>query len=75
MLGLALLAACMPAQEDWLNEWSSTPPVSRTMHAVNFLPVPPLRRVLVFVRVRGRLRPQPTASRASAPTTATILVA
>src|SRR4051794_40506245 len=34
MFGLTLLAACRPAQEDWLKERSSTPPVSRTMHAV-----------------------------------------
>ena len=27
----------MPAQDDWLNEWSSTPPVSSTMHAFELL--------------------------------------
>src|SRR3954452_17757289 len=34
MLGLALLAAWRPAQDDWLKERSSTPPVSRTMQAL-----------------------------------------
>jgi hypothetical protein len=34
MFGLALLASCRPCHDDWLNEWSSTPPVSRTMHAL-----------------------------------------
>jgi hypothetical protein len=29
-----LLASCSPCHDDWLNEWSSTPPVSRTMHAL-----------------------------------------
>ena len=38
MFGLALLAAVNPAYDDWLNERSSTPPVSSTMQAVNFLP-------------------------------------
>ena len=33
MFGFALLAACRPAHDDWLNEWSSTPPVSSTMQA------------------------------------------
>ena len=34
MFGFALLASCSPCHDDWLNEWSSTPPVSRTMHAL-----------------------------------------
>ena len=34
MFGLALLASCMPCHDDWLNERSSTPPVSSTMHSV-----------------------------------------
>src|SRR6185437_4501454 len=38
MFGFALLAAVKPAYDDWLNERSSTPPVSRTMQALNFLP-------------------------------------
>src|SRR5579875_1548219 len=38
MFGFALAACCMPAQDDWLNDLSSTPPVSSTMHASIFLP-------------------------------------
>jgi hypothetical protein len=34
MFGFALLASCSPCHDDWLNEWSSTPPVSRTMQAL-----------------------------------------
>ena len=34
MFGFALLASWSPCHDDWLNEWSSTPPVSRTMHAL-----------------------------------------
>ena len=34
MFGLALFASCMPCHDDWLNERSSTPPVSSTMHSV-----------------------------------------
>jgi hypothetical protein len=34
MFGFAALAAVMPAHDDWLNDLSSTPPVSRTMHAL-----------------------------------------
>lgn len=33
MFGFALLASCRPCHEDWLNERSSTPPVSSTMHS------------------------------------------
>src|SRR5450755_2589447 len=33
MFGFALLASWSPCHDDWLNEWSSTPPVSSTMHA------------------------------------------
>ena len=33
MFGFALLAACRPAHDDGLNEWSSIPPVSVTMQA------------------------------------------
>ena len=38
MFGFALLASCSPCHDDWLNEWSSTPPVSSTMHALNAPP-------------------------------------
>src|ERR1700759_490949 len=38
MLGFAWAAACMPAHDDWLNDLSSTPPVSSTMHALNAVP-------------------------------------
>src|SRR6266487_1812341 len=47
MFGFAWCAACIPAQDDWLNDLSSTPPVSSTMHAFRLPvdelpPVPPL---------------------------------
>jgi hypothetical protein len=35
MFGFVLFAACRPAHDDWLNDLSSTPPVSSTMQAVN----------------------------------------
>src|SRR6478735_5200060 len=38
MFGLALAAFCMPSHDDWLNDLSSTPPVSRTMQASTVLP-------------------------------------
>src|SRR5581483_7190862 len=31
MFGLVLLASCRPCHDDWLNDRSSTPPVSSTM--------------------------------------------
>jgi hypothetical protein len=34
MFALALLASWRPCHDDWLNEWSSTPPVSSTMQAL-----------------------------------------
>lgn len=34
MFGFLLDASVMPCQDDWLNERSSTPPVSRTMQAL-----------------------------------------
>jgi len=34
IFGFALLASCSPCHDAWLNEWSSTPPVSSTMHAL-----------------------------------------
>src|SRR5579875_2056472 len=45
MFGFALLAACNPAQLDWLKDRSSTPPVSSTMQALILPPAwapPPL---------------------------------
>src|SRR5581483_12075768 len=39
MFEWALCAAVMPAQDDWLNDLSSTPPVSSTMQALSALPV------------------------------------
>ena len=47
-----MFAACMPAQDDWLNDLSSTPPVSRTMHAVS-APPPPLDEVLAGPELAG----------------------
>ena len=38
MFGFALAAVCMPAHDDWLNDLSSTPPVSSTMQALIVLP-------------------------------------
>jgi hypothetical protein len=38
MFGFALLASCMPCHDDWLNDRSSTPPVSSTMHRLTGLP-------------------------------------
>ena len=38
MFGFALFAAWRPAHDDWLNEWSSTPPVSSTMQAFRLPP-------------------------------------
>src|SRR5665811_1289799 len=46
MLGFALLAAVKPAYDDWLNERSSTPPVSSTMQALNVLPAAVVAAVL-----------------------------
>jgi hypothetical protein len=34
MFEFAELASWSPCHDDWLNEWSSTPPVSRTMQAL-----------------------------------------
>src|SRR4029079_1851023 len=75
MFGFALLAACMPAHEDWLNEWSSTPPMSRTMHALR-LPVegePESVAVGCSVAVLELGLPQPAINRLAAPSAATIL--
>src|SRR5690349_16306158 len=38
MFGFCAAASCMPFQEDWLNERSSTPPTSSTMHALSACP-------------------------------------
>ena len=38
MFGFALFAACRPPHDDWLNEWSSTPPTSSTMQAFRLPP-------------------------------------
>src|SRR3954466_3244441 len=38
MFGLALFAAWSPAHDDWLNEWSATPPTSSTMQAFRLPP-------------------------------------
>src|SRR3954447_10179175 len=78
MFGLALCAASRPAHEDWLKEWSSTPPVSSTMQAFRLPPaadVPELVGVvglLVAVELLGL--PQPAISSDAAPRAATILM-
>ena len=80
MFGLAWCAAWRPAHDDWLNEWSSTPPVSSTMQALNAWPPPPLEAEGVFVLplpafgVAG-FWPHPASRSAAAPATAAILVA
>src|SRR5207245_1067191 len=38
MFAFAVCASFMPCQDDWLNERSSTPPVSSTMHALRAWP-------------------------------------
>src|SRR4029077_5243506 len=77
MFGLALLAACRPPHDDWLNEWSSTPPTSSTMHALR---LPPAAAELVGVESDGWSvavlelgLEQPATSRLAAPMAATIL--
>src|SRR5689334_16008383 len=77
MFGFSLFAACRPAHDDWLNEWSSTPPVSRTMHALR-LPVAAAEVVsdAVGSSVAVLLElgfEQPAKSRLAAPSAATIL--
>src|SRR5690242_20708904 len=78
MFELALLAACMPAQDDWLNDLSSTPPTSSTMHAFR-LPVEVEPELVESVAVGSWVAvlelglPQPAISRLTAPSAATIL--
>src|SRR5664279_384428 len=77
MLGLLLLAAWSPAHEDWLNERSSTPPVSSTMHALNALPAAELEPALEDVPaavVLGDLVPHAAKAKAATETTATIFI-
>ena len=74
MLGFALLAAWRPAHDDWLNEWSSTPPVSSTMQALR-LPVAALELPELlgwFVAVLELGLPHPAMSRLAAPRATTI---
>src|SRR3954447_4701945 len=77
MSEFAWLAACRPAQDDWLNEWSSTPPVPSTMQALR-LPVVVLELVESdgvgsSVAVLELGLEQPATSRLAAPSAATIL--
>src|SRR5690242_8830916 len=73
MFGLAPLAFVRPAQDDWLNEWSSTPPMSSTMHALNAapeaVPVGPPEELLPPEGVL--FEPQPATASAATPTSAT----
>jgi len=73
----------MPAQDDWLKERSSTPPVSSTMQALNAfaelpdpppLPEPPDPPLPPLPLVEG-LEPHPASSRLAAPRAAAILMA
>ncbi len=78
MFGFAWCAACMPAHDDWLKEWSSTPPMSSTMHALR---LPPEDTELeldgelegCWVAVLELGFEQPANSRVAAPSAATIL--
>ena len=60
MLLLAAAAACMPSQEDWLNDLSLMPPVSVTMQPMKW-------DVVVVVGVDELGLAHPAASRATAP--------
>src|SRR5664280_1413036 len=78
ILGLILFAACRPAHEDWLNERSSTPPVSSTMHALNAVPAAevapaPPADVLLAV-VEADFVPHPARAMAATEATATIFI-
>src|SRR6476469_3060661 len=66
MFELTLCASWRPAHDDWLNEWSSTPPVSSTMHALTLLP-----ELLPELAVELDGLEHPAASRDTAPATAT----
>src|SRR3954464_5920518 len=78
MFGLALFAASRPPHDDWLNEWSSTPPTSSTMHALR-LPAAAVSELVGVesdgwsVAVLELGFEQPATSRLAAPMAATIL--
>src|SRR3954449_3544407 len=82
MFGFALLAAWRPPHEDWLNEWSSTPPTSRTMQALRLPPAVVVSWLLGDDAVSVALGllesaglEHPANSRDAAPTAAAILKA
>src|SRR5664280_2611760 len=77
ILGLILFAACRPAHEDWLNDRSSTPPVSSTMHALNAVPAALLEPALLgdaLLVVVADLVPHPAKAMAATEATATIFI-
>ena len=61
MFEFALLAACMPAHDDWLNDLSSTPPTSSTMHALR-LPVDVVPELVEFLTMTYAAVPTGTES-------------
>src|SRR5664280_1600377 len=78
ILGLILFAACRPAHEDWLNERSSTPPVSSTMHALKAVPAALLEPALLgdaLLVVGVDLVPHAARAMAATEATATIFIA
>ena len=66
MFGFAWAAACMPAQDDWLNDLSSTPPVSSTMQALNAVPLGALLPPVEPPPLSAGLLPHPASSSALA---------
>ena len=83
MFGFALFAACIPAHDDWLNDLSSTPPVSSTMHALSFLPeavpvaaveLPDALAPLLAELLLAGLLPQPARAIAATAETAAIFI-
>ncbi len=77
MFGLALFAAWRPPHDDWLNEWSSTPPTSSTMQAFRLPPAAALGDELPSeaVELESAGLEHPAKSSDAAPTAATILKA
>src|SRR5450756_1427394 len=74
MFALAVEELVMPAHEDWLNERSSTPPVSSTMQALNSLPAAALEPELLGDALVVDLVPHAARAMAATEATATILI-